>query len=628
VTALDRLIQGLDDTALAALASEGLLRRAKAALDQPGAVLPLGEGDREARLQVAGQTVRLDSGGLHRATCDCPATGICRHVLMAVLALRGRRVAAGPSAPSARAEIAALGLAEIEAFAGSDWPEALRIAARSREAVPEAGEASCTVTLADDLGKVVFTREGGLRKALHQGLAARRRPSIAAAALILGQHDLPAAPGQGSAVETILLDQAKGALADAFLHGLCGDPLLAQDRLFDVAVSARTQAAPRLAAVLREAAHRAGQLARRGPQADPVAFLAALAEAHALVRALVQAPDDPALCGTLRRDYKPAPPLDLAVLGVNLWHLPSGARGVTIHGWDGARYLSSGPARAAGADPTFDTRQAYRQPWWTGPPPSQLAGQWLHLPTPGLAPDGVLAGTGAARLIDRPLVLPDLPLHPTWAALRADVTARRGIGLRATDRPLPALIAAGGADQPGFSDIAQRDLLNLVDTSGRGHPVLLPDAQTAAQILACRHLIRAALVEVSSAEQGLGTTLVSLFLGDAPAVWNVTVDPPPRALPPAGTAQALRQAALRMFRANPPIAAAPAVAELADRVLSALCGWAQAPRDPARLAGLADEAAALGLRRIASALTTLAPRDPDACLRLAWDIVLIRRATR
>ena len=74
---------GLDDAALVALGSAGLLRRAKAA--RVGAVLIQGA---TAELEVEGFAVTVGTKGIGSARCRCPATGLCLHVIAALLALQ------------------------------------------------------------------------------------------------------------------------------------------------------------------------------------------------------------------------------------------------------------------------------------------------------------------------------------------------------------------------------------------------------------------------------------------------------------------------------------------------------------------------------------------------------------
>jgi len=84
-----------DDESLATLASVGLLRRAAKDVEA-GKVAWHADGGALAGLVAAdGQRVQLHLPGPTAARCDCPAPGVCRHVLAAALWLRAAP-AAGP----------------------------------------------------------------------------------------------------------------------------------------------------------------------------------------------------------------------------------------------------------------------------------------------------------------------------------------------------------------------------------------------------------------------------------------------------------------------------------------------------------------------------------------------------
>ncbi|MEZ5713757.1 MAG: DUF5682 family protein [Paracoccaceae bacterium] len=627
MSALRRMLAAQDEAVLVALASPGLLRRAGAALARPGAVGTVEEGPDRAVLRIEGFEVVLGADGPGRARCDCPATGLCRHVLMAVLHLR-EGTPAPVAGPSARDGIAALGLDEIEAFAGADWPQALRIAALSGGALPEEAGASCVILLPDAPGAVTFVAGGGLRGALFKGPEGRRRRFVAAAALVLGGHALPEAAEAGARVDPGLLDEAREAVESSLTHGLRGDPRLAQERLFDLAVSARADAAPRLAAGLRAAARHAGRLAQRDPEADPPAWLAELAETHALIRALAGAPGDPALTGQLRRAFEAADPRDLAVLGVGQWRTPSGARGLTIHGWDGARFLSSGPARAAGMDPGFRPRQAYGLAWWRNTIPNRMSGRVLHLPAPRMSADGGLPEGIEVVDTGRGLALDRLPLHDDWAQMRADLVARQGIGLRATARPVPVLIRIAGLVEPRFDAIRQRDLLEVADTAGRGLLLELPDAPCGKAAFAVQHRLTGALIEALRDGDGVSFRLISLYFGEPVQVWNVTLDRAPHELSQGGLLDRMRAGAHRLRRPAADGTGPNRVALFADTGLRALADAVCVPGEAGPRKALAAQAEALGLTRIARGFDRLDPRDGAAVLRLAWELVLIRRAAQ
>ena len=114
VAKLTGVLRGMDDDALAQLANTGLVRRARKDLTSAG-----------PRLLVEGESAFVETGG-QRVTlaalpadcrCDCPAAGICRHVLGALIFLRENAPHAAPSA-SAREELRALDEAAVEAWAG------------------------------------------------------------------------------------------------------------------------------------------------------------------------------------------------------------------------------------------------------------------------------------------------------------------------------------------------------------------------------------------------------------------------------------------------------------------------------------------------------------------------------
>jgi hypothetical protein len=75
----------IDDATLEAMASKGIVRRARAdavnvRFESTGADEIVGT--------IEGATVRFDDKGLAKARCSCPAATVCRHKIAVVLALR------------------------------------------------------------------------------------------------------------------------------------------------------------------------------------------------------------------------------------------------------------------------------------------------------------------------------------------------------------------------------------------------------------------------------------------------------------------------------------------------------------------------------------------------------------
>ena len=122
-----------DDDTLATLANPGLLRRAAKDVEA-GKVAWAEQGADSGVVAADGQRVQLDARGPQQARCDCPAPGICKHILGAALWLRVLEPAASgdaadasatreeekptPAAPDPLAEILALDAAALFKAAG------------------------------------------------------------------------------------------------------------------------------------------------------------------------------------------------------------------------------------------------------------------------------------------------------------------------------------------------------------------------------------------------------------------------------------------------------------------------------------------------------------------------------
>ncbi len=86
----------LDEEALAALTNRGLVKRAARELagGAAGAVTLAADGT-VAATHADGVSTAVPPGGLGAATCSCDATGVCRHVLLLVLAYQQQAAAPG-----------------------------------------------------------------------------------------------------------------------------------------------------------------------------------------------------------------------------------------------------------------------------------------------------------------------------------------------------------------------------------------------------------------------------------------------------------------------------------------------------------------------------------------------------
>lgn len=606
------------DAALEALASKGLVRRAK---KDTGTVDS--RGDETAIVTTDGQTVEIGPDGPARANCTCPASGICRHILTAVILLRDvdGETEAVPAGPTAREEIAALSEDALRKFAGADWNAALALAYDSGGATLTEEGATCHVTLQGAAAPVSFIAGQGLKGAAFKGAKTRKRLMIVASALVIraqGGATLPevaeAEAQMGIAPE--FLDAVAAAIEMAVPAILVGAAEVAQDRLFDLAISARAAAAPRLTGELRALARQAELARKHHVDFRRESFIADAARLYALTLALRQAPDDPALTGVLRRDYAPGEPLSLAMLGAVRWGSAPGARGLTVYGVTGeGGWHSVTNARGAGMDPGFDSRAAYSAPLWGAGTVGSAMGRVLYLPAPRIAEGGQLAlrqealaentGTVESALIGA-------VAHRSRAALLADLEARLGAGLRQAAQA-PALIAPARPGALGFDDMAQvfRVPVEMADGSVIALSFPAGNRWVPSALLDRARQIRAVLVEAMVRDGALVYWPVSIVVeeGAGLKVLNIQFD-----------ALSLK----KNKRATPARWSAPVLegngplSRLGEAALSFACDAASGSPSPS-LDPVIVEAEGMGLSAIADAGRTLAgARDVAAALRLAY----------
>ena len=143
-----------------------------------------------------------------------------------------------------------------------------------------------------------------------------------------------------------------------------------------------------------------------------------------------------------------------------------------------------------------------------------------------------------------------------------------------------------------------------------------------------QHLMQGALIEAVPGHDSMTFRLVSVYIGNPMQVWNVTLDPVPKSLGQAGVIDRMRIQLRRHIPADQQAQSKSSVAALADTALQTLCDGFAGAQVPDRLKLLAQQFDALGLNRIAVQFSNSPLRDADAVLRLAWELMLVRRATR
>lgn len=621
---LAAMLSAHDAAALEALTNKGLVRRAMRDIEA-GRVRQLDE----TRVEVEDQTVTLTPESPRSQDCPCSATGVCRHTVTAILFLRDK---APPDAAthvpilSAREEILALCEADITRFAGGDFAPALILAAAGAEAVQE-GE-MLVVTLSDASHPVQFIPGKGPSGAVFKGAASRKRLMVTAALLAfrsaegLALSEMPDAGTDREALPVAFLEEVDTAIARLVGAVLRGGAELVIEDLFDLAISARAQAAPRLTGALRALIAEARRGQTRHVEFEPETFLTEAAQISALCQALKQTPDDPELKGVLQREYRAADPMTLWVLGAERWSTPAGARGVRVYGYDpqGQRWIKAGHARAAGRDPDFTPEQGYRQTLLNAGTAHSLTGACVDLPEPRLSNDLQLAPSVAGQKTGD-LIWDDLGhagvIHTDWSAASADIQMRLGGGLRERDGSVPILLAPHSITAATFDDMAQTYLIGVNDAQKDQIFLTL----TSEQGLCARWLpsvgrnLLGLLCTASRASEGLVVTPITAFVRERGKLtyYNLGYDQLP-------SVTGLKEKIFAKFsslKTPAPISTTSELARLRQDIMSATVDKLQGGGGPS--IALHKRAEAFGLTTVVALLDTFERHPtPHNALRLAY----------
>jgi hypothetical protein len=500
-------IDTIDDATIEAATSRGLVRRAHRDV-AAGMGKIVRHDEMEAIVEIDDATVTLRPGGLRKATCTCPARQMCRHVVGAVILLRGEPAAKAPRQPSAEkpaathavvpqaASAASDPVAEILGLSDADLVKAFGRAALSRAAEALDADArpptitisstGCTVEF-EGLPAVRYVAGEGIAGMVCKGPSGKAKPLRARALLAVRRaHGIEpeqerTAPAHSVADDPVsrdvLLQSAHQLLIDWALSGLAAAPAALEDRLFDAAIASRAQGLFRLSAELRRLSHDVRRRRERDAAFEAGDSLSAAARCFALIGALRRAPDDPALCGRAREAYDPIGDLRLIGCGAEVWRTPSGARGATAHFYAAAerRWFTASLARGDGKDPSFVPERALQvEPIW-GSTLAALASQTLDLQGASAAPSGRLS-------LSRETIVRATPFRLTrdtfsgWVGAFASWSELDGFVRRLFSPSLRALQPSGGhaivllpakIGRPRFDEISQQLAFTVTDRDGK-----------------------------------------------------------------------------------------------------------------------------------------------------------------
>jgi hypothetical protein len=483
----------LDDAGLTALASAGLLRRARKDLEsqQPELV----SADDTVKVRLANHEVTLDSRGPTRARCTCPSKTTCQHVLAACLFLKSLpnedgttagAAAAAPAQATLHAALLAITLAELVRFAGKPAIRATLQAIESEEPAQISFDKAFVIRLARQ--GIEFRYVGGGPESLITDFRGRSAKKLAAQAILSVQrahgmqHALPgelqqavAHPQEVQELRAAVLQKVARLLRECVDAGLAhiSDTLL--ERFGALATVAEGAKLHRLSLALSRLTDHVDLILERHARADPDTFLAELASTFALSEAL----RDPAswnrveLVGEARSSYEELATLDLYCAGSYSWRTGSGYWGLTVLFWSETlqRWFTHSDSRPLGTL-GFSPREAYRLggPWHGCASPSAIMGHRVVVSKASANRAGRLSGGNSIAAEVSATSVPDFvgSSFTSWAALREHARGTlEGIGL-AERNPLAEYVVLCPRRflMRGFAGTSQTLLWPIEDESG------------------------------------------------------------------------------------------------------------------------------------------------------------------
>jgi len=194
---LRQIMTAYNDDAVIALANKGLFRRATKDLQKGIAVAIAAQDDHNIILNIVDAKVTMPEAGPASATCTCPATGVCRHIVTAVLFLKeyftsdsekpkrtsSKSPHSGTSKPL-KDELLAINSRHLQKWGGiKNLRKAIELVAE--ETFIDSDDADrLIVTFTHSGVKVHFIKGAGLDGALISGASKDKRAFISAAVLI------------------------------------------------------------------------------------------------------------------------------------------------------------------------------------------------------------------------------------------------------------------------------------------------------------------------------------------------------------------------------------------------------------------------------------------------------------
>jgi hypothetical protein len=513
---LGALLARFDDDSYVALANRGLVRRARKALELQKIDI-IEQGAAHVVLSFGAQRIRFDQRGPAHAQCDCPASGICQHILGAAMGLQqtlqalatqaGQAVeaVADPLAPL-QAALLTMSAAELVRHAGKAgyrWAWQYVQDLETEHALVISG--SRHLVLAMQRPRLTLRYMGGGLDALiaDAELAQIEKYRVAVVLAFQRAHGIELTPPEPTARQRTqaldlgmdhalpesrdatleesrsrLRDSLRKILAESVELGLAHLSQGIRERYSTLAVWAQGAEYHRLALLTRRIADHVESLLERAGGADELRLLDEISIAHALVCALDVAAAQGAapmqLVGRARSRYEASAALELFGLGAQAWRSPSGYVGLTMMFWSPAEqaFMSCTDARPQ-AQRGFNPIARYKAagPWAGLGAPAQTTGSRVMLLGAQSNDSGRLSAADSASANVLPLdaltLVQQLKPWESWAELLSARSAQRA-SLLAEPDPMKdwAALRPAKFGEARFDDARQTLVWSLMDGDG------------------------------------------------------------------------------------------------------------------------------------------------------------------
>ena len=608
-----------DDDALSALANKGLLRRAYKDLESTTlTVLEDGDG---VRIDVGEAVVTL-AVPLQTSRCTCPASGVCRHILLALLWLKQEApVTDAPAADTSPGdEICALTDEVLQRWASK--PLLRKAMQRLANGLPVTWEEGQTINFAfpdQELTCRWLPGQGpeGMVCDCHAPQCCEHRVmALLAYQASRGLREITAeveSTPREAQDRTAVLEAIGVALCELVGHGLSHLSPASYERIFTLSISVHGADLPRMERLLKSLATEIQLQLDRDAQADSANLLTAAARIEAL-RLALQNPTS-ALLGQHRSAYTDVKQFDLLGMGAAKWQTKSRFVGLTVYFWNlqSGQWMSWSDARPANSPDGFSPAKRLHAagPWGGCLSPADISRKRLTLRNAGRNAVGRISGREETVATVTAVGASGGPEPITvW-----DVIAERAI----------ILFSAGSQDRderdgllyvepakwgtPSFQEIRQELVLPLLDARGKSLPLVVPYDDDATDMMAILEGFKwtpGTRVLGSLRFRASGVYLEPLVLYQGERTINLTLDRPPK------ESTLLKRVKALLTRLQPPAPAAAPLTGIGAMLDSALGeveiiaeGGVSAYYDTTRLEELAAACSAVGLTLAATNITLL-----------------------